>query len=250
MRRLMNEGSLDPVITVTPIDTINQEDCGTWTQIGAHSATVSMARLLVPGKARGVYLKACGELKKKKLDDAQRDAQHAVDAYHEYPAAWVLLGQAYYDGNQLEQAHEACLQASRVDPGYVASYLCLAAVADRQKAWDEAQTQSNNALKLSPLKNAYACYYKAEAAYHEGSFVDAEKSGLDAAAADSGHQMPEIELLLARVYSAMKNTDAAAVRVRDYLRFAHQPADPAAVSAQLAQITASDDVKPGDTAAH
>jgi tetratricopeptide (TPR) repeat protein len=250
MRRMMNEGALEPVITVTPIDTIDQEDCGTWTQIGAHSATVSMARLLVPGKARGVYLKACGELKKKKFDDAQRDAQHAVDAYHDYPAAWVLLGQSYYNSNQFDRAHDACSVASKVDSAYVAAYLCLAAVADRQKAWDEAQAQSNAALKLSPLKNAYACYYKAEAAYNEGSYVDAERSGLDAAAADSTHQMPEIELLLARVYSAMKNTDAAAVRVRDYLRFAHKPSDATAVSEELAQITASDDPNPPEASAH
>jgi tetratricopeptide (TPR) repeat protein len=229
----------DMEMSVMPVDEINQEDCGTWTQVGAHSATVSTVRLEVPGKARGVYQKACNELKKKKLDDAQRDAQRAVEAYDDYPAAWVLLGQAFYNGNEMDRSHDACTKASEIDPGYVAAYLCLAAIAERQKDWDQAQTLSNRALTITPLKNSYALYYKAEAAFHLGSLKDAEQNALDAAGADFNHQMPEIELLLARVYSAMKNTDQAAVRVRNYLKFAHQPDSPAAVSAQLALISAS-----------
>jgi tetratricopeptide (TPR) repeat protein len=232
-----------PAINVMPVDTITQEDCGTWTQVGAHSATVSALRLEVPGKARGVYQKACGELKKKKLDDAQRDAQRAVDDYRNYPAAWVLLGQVFFNIDQMDRAHEACSQATEIDPGYVASYLCLAAIADHQNDWNQTQTLSNHALLLSPFKNIYALYYKAEAAFHEGSLRDAEKTALDADGADSTHQMPEIELLLARIYSSMKNSDQAAIRVRNYLKFAHEPSDAAAVTAQLAAISTSPQAK-------
>jgi predicted Zn-dependent protease len=232
-------GDTPPELTVMAIDTINQEDCGTWTQIGAHSATVSTLRLEVPGKARGVYQRACGELKKKKLDDAQRDAERAVDQYHDYPAAWVLLGQVFYKTNNLDRAQDACSKASQIDPHYVASYLCLAAVADRQQNWNQAQSLSDHALLLSPLKNACALYYKAEAAFHTADLRDAEKNALDAAGADMNHQMPEIELLLARIYSAMKKSDEATIRVHNYLKFAHEPADPAAVSAELAAISVS-----------
>lgn len=223
-------------MTVMSLDTINQEDCGTWTQVGVQSSTVSMVRLEVPGKARGVYQKACSELKKKKLEAAEHEAKRAVDAYHNYPAAWVLLGQAFFKGNDMDRAQDACTRASEIDPGYVAPYLCLAAVADHERDWDEAQTQSERALLLSPLKNAYALYYKAEAAYHKGQLREAEKDALDAAGADTAHQLPEIELLLARVYAAMKDESEAAVRVRNYLKFAHEPSDPAAVNSQMAAI--------------
>jgi tetratricopeptide (TPR) repeat protein len=235
MRKMIEDPEPQPM-SVMSLDTINQEDCGTWTQIGSHSATVSTVRLEVPGKARSVYEKACNELKKKKLDAAERDAQKAVDQFHDYPAAWVLLGQAFFNANDIDHAHDACSHASQIDPGYVAPYLCLAAIADRQHDWDDAQSLSDQALHLSPLKNAYALYYKAEAAYNTGNLRDAEKFALDAAGADTNHQLPEIELLLARVYSAMKKSDEATVRVRNYLKFAHQTADPAAVTAELATI--------------
>jgi tetratricopeptide (TPR) repeat protein len=226
-----------PQLTVSAMDSINQEDCGTWTQVGVHSATVSMVRLEVPGKARGIYQKACSELKKKKVEDAHRDAERALADDGNYPAAWVLLGELYYNSSDMSQAREACSKASQIDPGYVASYLCLAAIADRQQDWDQAQKLSDQALQITPLKNSFALYYKAEAAFHKQNLTDAERSALDAAGADTAHQLPEIDLLLARIYSAMKKSDEAAVRVRKYLKFSHEPDGPAAVNAQLAAIS-------------
>lgn len=232
-----------PEMTVVAIDSINQEDCGTWTQVGVRSATVSTVRLQVPGRARGIYQRACSELKKKKLDDAQRDAEKAVSEYHDYPAAWVLLGQVYYKTSDMNDAHNACSNATKIDPDYVASYLCLAAIADHQQDWDQAQTFSDHALQISPLKNAFALYYKAEAAFHKQDLHDAERNALDAAGADTNHQLPETELLLARIYSVMKKSDEATVRVRNYLKFAHQPDGPAAVNAQLATISQTEQEK-------
>ena len=230
----------DAAIQVQPIDNINQEDCGTWTQAGARSATVSTVRLQVPGKARGVYQRACGELKKKKFADAERDAQKALDEDKKYPAAWVLLGQAYFTSNQLDRASQACSQASEVDPHYVASYLCLAAVADRNKDWDKVGSFSDRALILSPLQNAYAFYYKADAAFHHGKLEDAKHYAEDAAGADRSHQMPEIQLLLARIYSSMNNSEAAEVQMRNYLKFSHEPMDAATVTAQLNSLKTAD----------
>jgi predicted Zn-dependent protease len=234
LRRLL-AGDPAPIV-VTPIDTINEEDCGSWTQVGAHSATVSTIRLEVPGKARNVYQKACGDLKRKHLEVAQHEAQNAIDGYHDYPAAWVLLGQVFYNAGDLDRAQEACTQASKIDPNYVASYLCLAAISSRQLDWDTAQSFSDQALLLSPLKNPYGHYYRAEAAFQKGDLQLAERNALDAAGDDVNHQMPEIELLLARIYFAMKKSDEAAVSVRDYLKWAHQPADPAAVNAEMAVL--------------
>lgn len=239
LRHMMYEDT-SPQVTVSAMDSINQEDCGTWTQIGVHSATVSMVRLEVPGKARGIYQKACSELKKKKLDDARRDAQKALDDDKKYPAAWVLLGQLYYNSSDMANAHEACSTAAEIDPGYVASYLCLAAIADRQQDWDGAQKLSDQALRITPLKNTFALYYKAEAAFYKQDLPGAERNALDAAGADNNHQLPEVELLLARIYSAMKKSDEAAARVRKYLKFSHEPDGPAAVSAQLAAISSAD----------
>jgi tetratricopeptide (TPR) repeat protein len=236
LKRLMDEdGGI--TLNITSIDSINQEDCGTWTAAGVHSSTVSMTRLEVPGKARGEYQRACSEMKKKKLQDAHKDAEKAIADHHSYPAAWVLLGQVYFNTSDMNDARQACSKAAEVDPEYVASYLCLAAIADREQNWDEAQKLSDHALGISPLKNSFALYYKADAAFHTEHLRDAEKDALDAAGADTNHQLPEIELLLARIYSAMRKPDEAVLRIRKYLKFAHRPDGPAAVDAQLAAIT-------------
>ena len=243
IKRMMYEDT-SPQLTVAAIDSINQEDCGTWTQVGVHSATVSMVRLEVPGKARGIYQKACNELKKKKVDDAHRDTEKALANDGNYPAAWVLLGQLYYNSSDMSNAREACSKAAQIDPGYVAPYLCLAAIADRQQDWDEAQKLSDQALQISPLKNTFALYYKAEAAFYKQDLPSAERNALDAAGADNNHQLPEVELLLARIYSAMKKSDEAAARVRKYLKFSHEPDGPTAVNAQLAAISNADTAQP------
>lgn len=226
------------MMAVAPADGITEEDCGTWTQVGARSATVSTTRLQVPGKARGIYQRACGEFKKKKFADAVHDAQKAVEEHHDFPAAWVLLGQAYYSSDDIDHAHQACSKATDIDADYVPSYLCLAAIADRQKDWDLLDGLSDQALQLDPLRDAYGHYYKAEAAFHQGDMAVAEKNALVAAGDDVTHQMPEIELLLARIYSAANKVELATARVRNFLKFAHEPADAAAVNARLAAISA------------
>ena len=236
LRRLMSPDE-PPELTVMAVDSINQEDCGTWTAVGARSATVSMTRLEVPGKARGIYQHACGELKKKKMENAEREAEKALDEYHKYPAAWVLLGEAYFDTSDMTEAEKACSTASQIDPGYAASYLCLAAIASKRENWDEARKFSDHALLLAPLKDCFALYYRAEAAFHQQDLHAAERSALDAAGADASHQMPEIELLLARIYSAMKKSDEASVQIRNYLKFNHKPDGQAAVDAELATLT-------------
>jgi len=227
----------------SPMDAITQEDCGAWTQTGSRSATVSITRLQVSGKARSEYQKVCSEFKKKKLTDAERDAQKVVGQFPKYPAAWVLLGEALFYEQQLDRAHTACAQASEVDPGYVSPYLCLAAIADTQQDWDQTDDMSDKALAVNPLQNPYALYYKADVAFHQERYKDAQEIAQSAADADTTHQMPEIQLLLARIYRALNQQSAEEAQVRDYLKFQHQPSDPNAVHAQMANLEAQETPK-------
>lgn len=59
----------------------------------AQRSAVSAAALQVPGKARGQYGKARGDVKAKKLQSAEQPLRKAVEEYPQYAAAWVLLGQ-------------------------------------------------------------------------------------------------------------------------------------------------------------
>jgi predicted Zn-dependent protease len=224
----------------SPMDSIMQEDCGAWTQTGAKSATVSTVRLEVPGKARSAYQKVCGEFKKKKLADAERDAQKVITDYPKFPAAWVLLGESYYFEERMDPAKEACTQASTVDPTYVSSYLCLAAVADAQQDWSQTSDIAEKALGVSPLQNPYGLYFKADASYHMGDYKKAETLAKSALDADTQHELPDIEFLLARIYHAQENFTAAESQLKDYLKLQHQPNDPDSVKTLMASIKAAE----------
>jgi predicted Zn-dependent protease len=76
---------------------------------------VSAATLQVPGKARGEYSKACGDLRGKKLASAEQHLRKAVQEYPQYE--WVLLGQVLEGGNRMPKAQSACSRASSVDSG-------------------------------------------------------------------------------------------------------------------------------------
>jgi tetratricopeptide (TPR) repeat protein len=223
-----------------PLDGISQEDCGAWTETGAKSATVSTVRLGVPGKARSAYQKACGEFKKKKLSDAERDAQKIVTDFPKFPAAWVLLGESQYYEERMDPAKDACTQASTVDPTYVSPYLCLAAIADSQQDWSNTGDIADKALGVSPLQNPYGLYFKADSTYHLGQYKKAESLALSALSADTTHQIPDIQFLLARIYHAMENFTAAEAQLRDYLKLEHQSNDADAVKTLMARIGAAE----------
>ena len=224
----------------SPMDSIMQEDCGAWTQTGAKSATVSTVRLQVPGKARSAYQKVCGEFKKKKLADAERDAQKVITEFPKFPAAWVLLGESYYYEERMDPAREACTQASTVDPTYVSPYLCLAAIADAQQDWSQTAEIADKSLGVSPLQNPYGLYFKADATFHMGQYKQAESLAKSALEADTLHELSEIQFLLARIYHAMDNMTAAETELKDYLKLQHQPSDPNSVQTLMASIKAAE----------
>ena len=223
-----------------PLDGITQEDCGSWTQIGARSATVSTTRLVVTGKARSAYQKACGDFKKKKLADAEREAQKVTEDFPKFPAAWVLLGESYYLEERMDVAHDACQQANTVDPTYVSPYLCLAAIADAQQDWQTAGDIADKSLGVAPLQNPYGLYFKADSTYHMGHYREAETLAQNALTEDTQHQIPEIQFLLARIYHAMENFSAAEAQLRDYLKLQHQPSDASSVKTLMATISAAE----------
>ena len=112
------------------------EPCLLWAVEGARQGTVSAAALQVPGKAKGQYGKACGDIGGKKLASAEEHLRKAVQEYPQYSAAWVLLGQVLESGQRIAEAQSACSKATTLDSSYVPAYLCLADVAAQQKQWN------------------------------------------------------------------------------------------------------------------
>ena len=217
---------------------MQNEACNTWTESGVRSPTVSAARLAVPAKAAGEYQKGCSAYKGKKFPEAEDHLRHAIDYYQDYSAAWVVLGQVLNSEEKRDDAHAACWKAREIDPGYVASYLCLADVAAVDKDWDQVSDLARQALGIDPTGNAYAYYYASDAALHLKQLTQADVYAQAAIKIDQWHRMPELHLLLAHVYDSEKNLVGEAEQLRQFLKAAPNSKDAPAAKTLLAQVEA------------
>lgn len=139
------------------------------------SPTVAVGQLQRAARARIEYQQGCVALRKKKRSDAEKHFRKAVHEYRKYAAAWVTLGQVLAAQQRTADACNACLQASVVEPSYVAAYLCLADIAARVHSWDEVLRLSGRALELDPSTNAVAYEYHAAANLNLRNLAEAKK---------------------------------------------------------------------------
>jgi tetratricopeptide (TPR) repeat protein len=233
--------------TLIPFDAswmLAAESCNSWTESSSHSPTVSVARLAVPGKASSEYQKGCGNLKDKKLSDAEGHERKAIELYPNYAAAWVVLGQILEAENKLKDGQMACSQARSVDPNYVAPYLCLANFAASEENWQEVSTLSGSALTLDPGGNAYSFYYAAEAEFHLGDLSRAEKDAHNSATLDKWHHLAQVHLVLAEIDEAKKDLSGQAAELREYLKLAPNSPDAPGIKSTLAKFDAKPSPQP------
>jgi tetratricopeptide (TPR) repeat protein len=217
---------------------IDAEACNSWTESGVHSPTVSAKRLAVPGNASSEYQKACGAFKGKRFPDAESHLRKAIEYYPEYSAAWVVLGQVLNSEKKQEEAQQACSKARDLDPGYVASYLCLSEFAANANDWTQVARLSEQALALDPISNPYALYYAADAGLHFNQLTQAEMHAQSAVKLDEWHHLPELHLLLAEIYKAAGNIVGESVQLREFLKVAGNSKDAPTARSILAKLEA------------
>jgi tetratricopeptide (TPR) repeat protein len=197
--------------------TIGSEACLPWF-FSEVRATVSVVRLGVPDKARNEYNKACGDLKKKDLPDAEQHVRSAIEKYSNYVEAWVMLGQVLESQRQPEQAHAACSQAEKIDPSYLPPYICLAELGTQSKQWDEILDVTQTALQINPLGDVYTYFYRSTALLNLNQLPEAERFALKAEGIDSSHHQAPVHYLLAQIYEAKKDIASAAAEVKQFLK--------------------------------
>jgi hypothetical protein len=217
---------------------IDAESCNPWTESGIHSPTVSAKRLAVPGNASSEYQKACGAFKGKRFPDAEGHLRKAIEFYPDYSAAWVVLGQVLNSEKKQEEAELACSKARDLDPGYVASYLCLSELAATANDWAQVAKLSEQALALDPISNPYALYYAADAGLHFNQLTQAEMHAQSAVKLDEWHHLPELHLLLAEIYQAAGNIVGEGVQLREFLKVAGNSKDAPIARSLLAKLEA------------
>jgi tetratricopeptide (TPR) repeat protein len=214
------------------------ESCLLWTITQSHAATVSAATLKIPGNAKGEYRKSCNDLKDKKPASAEEHLRKAVADYPQYAAAWALLGQVLEAGNKIDEARNACSQASTADAGYAPAYLCLADIAAQVHDWHLTLDMADHSLALVPQHNVYGSFYSAMAQFHLEQFPEAESDALKTIDADHSHRIPQAHLLLAQIYNARQDTRGVAYELRAYLKAAPNATDADAIRKSIAEVEA------------
>jgi tetratricopeptide (TPR) repeat protein len=226
----------DPTNGMDRPEGASEGSCSLWEMAATQRATVSTSALQVPEKAKGEFGRACGDVRRDKLAGAEQHLRKAVQVYPRYASAWVLLGQVLEAEKRVSDAQNACSQATIVDANYTSAFLCLADIEAQQGLWSQALAMSERALALDPAASVYSHFYSAVAEFHLSDLTAAERNALDSIGDDRDHRIPQTHLLLAQIYGAKNDLNAAANELRAYLKIAPKGPDAENARKSLARL--------------
>lgn len=198
--------------------------------------TISATSQLAPKDARKAYEKGHSDVQKKKLDEAQKEYEKAVEIYPKYAAAWYELGMLQEDKKDAEGARKSFAAALAADGKYVNPYLELAAMAMLDQNWQEAADQSDHLLRLNPVDFPRAWMINALANFYGKHLDIAEKSATEGITRDTGHHYPVLHRVLAVIQAQRQDYVASAQNLRNYLKYAPNATDTEDVKKQLAEV--------------
>lgn len=198
--------------------------------------TVSMTSMLAPKDAKKAYEKGRDAVKKKKVDDAQKEFQKAVAAYPKYADAWYQLGVIQMDQKNKEAARTSFTQSITADPKLAPPYVNLAILDAQDGKWKEVVDSTSKAIRLDPIDFPIAFYFDALGNYNLQNFEAAEKSARQLQKLDTTHRFPIADRILASVLADRKDYSGAAQQMRDYLKIAGTAKDADEVRDQLHKL--------------
>ena len=134
--------------------------------------TISVARILVPEKARKFYRKAVDAFAQGKNDEAEKLLDQALQIEPHFAEALALRGIIRMQQQDLQEAEQDLEKSIHVDPGYSPAYVQLAAVYNHEGRYDDALRASERGLTLSP-RSWQAYFEMAKASVEKGMYPKA-----------------------------------------------------------------------------
>lgn len=198
--------------------------------------TISATSLQAPKDARKAFEKGRDAFRKKKVAEAQKELEKAVEAYPRYASAWLELGRVNEAQQKLDEAKKCYAQSIAADGKYVNPYLQMAAIAVREQNWQDVADTTQRAIKLDPFNFPQAYLYNAIANYNLKHLDAAEKSAREGQKMDNQHRYPKLEHVLGVLLAEKQDFSAAAEHMRSYLKFAPDAQDAGIVKKQLTEI--------------
>jgi tetratricopeptide (TPR) repeat protein len=202
----------------------------------AEGTTLSATSYQAPKDAKKAYEKGLEDIKKEKLDDAQKQLEKAVQIYPQYAIAWQKLGNLYDQQKQTASARKAYEQAITADPKYVPPYISIALIEASQENWKDVVTMTQRSIDLDPLSFPVAYYLNSLANYRLNNLEAAEKGARNAERYDQQHRMPQVHLLLGSILSDNKSYSEAITEYSAFLKLVPDSKDAAAVRARVTNL--------------
>ncbi|MFN7934620.1 MAG: tetratricopeptide repeat protein [Bryobacteraceae bacterium] len=187
--------------------------------------TFSATSAMAPKDAKKAYEKGRDLIKRKKLAEAQKEIEKAVQIYPKYANAWADLGMLLEAQNQTETAMKAYQSAIEADSKLVKPYVNMALISARQNPpkWQEAADLSAKALRLNPYDFPQAYFYNAVANLNLKNMDEAEKSAREGVKSEAGKKIPKIHHVLGIILAQKNDISGAMPHMKNYL--ATLPAD-------------------------
>jgi tetratricopeptide (TPR) repeat protein len=198
--------------------------------------TISATTLAAPKGARKSLQKGLDLEKKRKIAEAQASLQEAVDAYPRFAVGWFELGRVQAVQGQFDAARESFDHSIQSDSGYVPPYIEISKLEARAQKWQALADITDKAVRLDPFGFPQEFFLNAVANYNLHRADAAEQSARRAEKLDTRHQIPQVSHLLGTILADRHDFAGAAAEMRDYLRFAPQATDAAAVRSQLDEL--------------
>lgn len=178
-------------------------------------ATVSVAEMRVPDKARKEFEKAQEAFIKHKLDDARSRCAKSLAIAPAYSRALTLSALLDMSDNKLEDAMHKAEQALKSDYGYGLAYVVLASVYNSLQRYDDAVQTLDRGIPLIP--NSWQAHFEmSKALLGKGDYQRALASA-DRAQQMSPQEYAPIHLVRAHALLALKSYQDAMAELEKYI---------------------------------
>lgn len=214
-------------ITVTEFDV--QHDLRINVPVDSPEATVSVATLKVPDKARKEYERGQSALEKQELEKASTHAEKALAIAPKYAEALTLRALVKLSQGKAEEGMVDLEAAIEANPDYGMAYLVMGAAHNRASRFQEATRTLTRGLALQPT--AWQGYFElAKASMGQGDYNAALKYVDRAAGMNTKY--PPIHLVRAHALLGLRQYNEAVSSLELYLT--REPSGPNSASARRA----------------
>ncbi len=192
------------------------------------NATISVASLKVPQKARDELEKGSAALAAGRNDEARKYFERALQIYPHYAGAYNNLGVIHMQEGRKEEGKHAFHKTLELDPDFPRAYINLARIYDQEKNYPEVDRLLTRYVALNP-SSAEALLLLSKAQVAVGK-LDLALENCRRIHALPHKDQPQGHLLAARILNHRNLSQDA---LKEYASFMNEaPNDPNAVEAQ------------------